>query len=927
MGIVFLLSFGPYLSAQKRTIIKLGEPDRIFTDHDGLISNSCYGLTQDMDGFIWIYSEKGVSKFDGHSFKNYTMTSGLISNNIWMMSVDSMNRKWLHSHEKKFQYILDDKINDGIPTPLYKVALLVPYNKTQLYSLESNRRLNYIIEDSGYSGPSSFSVKTLNPQNNIYTIKDYQINISFFADTLKINNVKNKNSWTLTTGGEFRTPTYINGKIQISRQEGIDIFSENQDCISYEFDKSIQINRGMIDMDNNIWIATKQNGIYLFESNHITKQKRIWPHNLSLNEKVKFDSKHAYSNPSDEIYDFELNTRNLIKLIKAPNCKFISKIKNNYLIFGYSSNYILESPNFNQKKELLFYFLGNSEPLFIYTTQKFSELDLLGLSAHEKSLNQIIHSNNAWNIKTIWKWHTRPIWLEIEPVSRTTFVCVDRKIFLFDSTLTLTDSFHIDIPNINLSPSLYSIDFNKKEIYVSSNDVIYKVSKYNTEKIHELRNISGLKIAGNFLITFNNNCCNLFDVNACSNVEIFCNDNKEDEVSGRILDAFYTDDSLIVLKQNTIETFHISSEPKQKNHIQLHNPNYEFWFTHNYDTIYISTEDSIKTVELSCSILDPNYANHTGYKFKFLNSTQWQYSEVNRIYLGELPEGIHQILVVAYDRNTLEEISTKTIYCIVKTPWYNSKWFKIFLLISFIGVVVYFTRYFINRRYKELMRINQALLENRSLKLKALEAQMNPHFIYNSLGAIQSLVQTQNYSKAENYIIKFSKLLRMLLDSLRKNEVSLEREIEHLSHYLEIEKFRFNERFKYFVDVDPKLELESVYIPNMLIQPFVENAINHGLFHRIDGAELKLRIFKSKSDLFIEILDNGIGIKQAKEKYTSSRLGHESHALNIINEKIELFKNLHNYFISINTEDANPDDPMFPGTKVTICFEKILDNE
>ncbi len=292
-----------------------------------------------------------------------------------------------------------------------------------------------------------------------------------------------------------------------------------------------------------------------------------------------------------------------------------------------------------------------------------------------------------------------------------------------------------------------------------------------------------------------------------------------------------------------------------------------------------------------------------------------------------MTEGEHQIIIEAYNKLTSETIATKTFECIVSTPWYKSNYFKFLLLITLIAIVVYLTRFFLNKRYKALTVFNEAILENRSLKLKALEAQMNPHLIYNSLGGIQSLVQTQNYNKAEHYIIKFSKLLRMLLDSLRKNEVSLDKELELLSAYLEIEKFRFNDRFEYNLYTDLKLEKESIYIPNMLIQPFVENALNHGLFHRIEGGLLNINIQKSKSDLVVEIVDNGIGVKQAKEKYKTSRLGHESHALNIIQEKIELFKNLKNFHILISTQDLDPTNKDYPGTHVTLTFKNILENE
>ncbi len=913
--------------SQNRTITKLGAPDRIYTEEDGLISNSCYGLTQDLDGFIWIYSENGISKFDGHTFKNFTTADGLNSNNVWMISVDSMNRKWIHTDEKRLDYILDDKIYEGVVIPNRRLTLLVSVNKHTSISIEQSNRLNFEIQDTFLNQIFLPKIKILQESGQPYFLNNFTVRLYSVADSAIITNRRTKYTWLLGTNGEFRTPSFINGQLQLSRQEGLDVFRNNNSCTSFELDKKIQINRGMSDINDNIWIASKQNGIYYYSIGSLNNSKSVLTHNLNLSGRIKFDYQFAYTNYKDDIFEYNPKKKEFKKILSAVNTKFLTKTQKFLILFKYTVGSVFDYPLLSNHKLLTTFFRSNNQNIEVFDAVNFSENKFLVLESSANSLNLIETNKDKWHNNIIYQWESRPHWIEIDSVTMKTIVCCKNSIFVFDSNLNLFDSIPILIQDYNHEFKHHYVDYKNQEIYLSSNDIIYRITKQFTEKIHEFKNISGMKMIDHYLITFNDNCCNIFDMKSCSNLAVSCEDTKDNVQENKIIDAFYISDSLMILKSNGIETFHIPDQSKSSKHILLHNPNYEFWFTNNFDSIYISTEDSIKTLELSCSILDPSLSNQTGYKFKLANSDNWQVSEVNRIYLGELPEGHHQVKIIAYDKITSQELASKTIHCFVSTPWYKSKYFKFFILLLIIGLAIHVTRYFLTRRYKSLIALNEAVLENRSLKLKALEAQMNPHLIYNSLGGIQSLVQTQNYNKAEHYIIKFSKLLRMLLDSLRKNEVSLDKELELLSAYLEIEKFRFNDRFKYNLYTDPKLEKESIYIPNMLIQPFVENALNHGLFHRIEGGLLNINIQKSKSDLVVEIVDNGIGVKQAKEKYKTSRLGHESHALNIIQEKIELFKNLKNFHIVISTQDLDPTNKDYPGTHVTFTFKNILENE
>jgi len=176
------------------------------------------------------------------------------------------------------------------------------------------------------------------------------------------------------------------------------------------------------------------------------------------------------------------------------------------------------------------------------------------------------------------------------------------------------------------------------------------------------------------------------------------------------------------------------------------------------------------------------------------------------------------------------------------------------------------------------------------LELKALRSQMNPHFLFNCLNSLKRLVLEKDHENAQTYIDKFSILLRMILNNSRESVIDLKSEIEGIRLYLELENLRFKKKFDYIIINDPDIVLEQVDLPPMLLQPFVENAIWHGLMHKENG-QRKLEIFIKKHDEFIEISirDNGVGrslgtaIKRRNARFRSLGGQITSERLHLIN--------------------------------------------
>jgi putative methionine-R-sulfoxide reductase with GAF domain len=192
---------------------------------------------------------------------------------------------------------------------------------------------------------------------------------------------------------------------------------------------------------------------------------------------------------------------------------------------------------------------------------------------------------------------------------------------------------------------------------------------------------------------------------------------------------------------------------------------------------------------------------------------------------------------------------------------------------------------------RELLQIRSMLADS---QLMALRTQMNPHFVFNSLNSIQECIVTGKYGEASHYLNKFSKLFRALLENSSKPLIPLSEEIAVLELYLSLEHMRFEGTFEYSIDVDDELEAEEIMIPSMLLQPFVENALWHGLMHKEGERELRLSFEAISSELFrCTIDDNGIGREKAgslKAARQANSKSHISRGLQITHDRIALMQ-------------------------------------
>lgn len=192
-------------------------------------------------------------------------------------------------------------------------------------------------------------------------------------------------------------------------------------------------------------------------------------------------------------------------------------------------------------------------------------------------------------------------------------------------------------------------------------------------------------------------------------------------------------------------------------------------------------------------------------------------------------------------------------------------------------------------------------IANQLLALKSLRSQMNPHFIFNELNSVNHFIATQDERAANQFLSEFSQLMRLVLENSQQDFISLQKEQEILSLYLKLEHYRFRDKFDYEIDLDQSINTESLEVPPMLIQPYLENAVWHGLRYKESKGKLVLRISKQNGNLLAEIIDNGIGRKRSAELKTQNQKKHSSMGLKNIGERLTIINKVYktNYYVSV----------------------------
>jgi ligand-binding sensor domain-containing protein len=322
-------------------------------------------------------------------------------------------------------------------------------------------------------------------------------------------------------------------------------------------------------------------------------------------------------------------------------------------------------------------------------------------------------------------------------------------------------------------------------------------------------------------------------------------------------------------------------------------------------------------IDLYFSVTDYSQPGNYEYYYKLTpGKNEWLKTEQGHIGLNNLEYGTYTLEVKGQSNITGTYSLPDMLEFTIKPKWYQTIWFKILFFLIIAGILYALAKWR-TRQIKEKAKLKSDY-ENKMihLEMQNLRSQMNPHFIFNSLNSINSFVVENKTHLASDYLTKFSRLIRLILDNSKNESISLEKELETLKLYLLMESLRFDKKFDYAVHIDDGIDEQATKVPPMIIQPYVENAIWHGLLHKNEKGKVDVHLKKIQQALQIIIEDNGIGRAKAAVMKSKNIEGTKSYGMQITALRIEQLNRKN----KVETIDLTDEQGNASGTRVTVTI-------
>ncbi len=913
-----------------------------YDTENGLPSNEVYSITQDAKGFVWIGCDAGLYKFDGIRYAMYKCATQK-SKSMTGVTFSSSGRLYCYNFQAQIFFLEDDTLKELVH-PFQNVINTVTdksgrilvshlsgisaYNeKAKMWEHFSNINPQSAFYDSDYTAKAARAnakgeVFFINSQGvgciSESDVKIYESNLfktdvtgGFVLDYFengcwlfsqgsnhiyqyaagKTRQVKNKNLIAALQGRKVTQVRSLPDKrLWICTYNGIIRYNPHNDFAELFYPK-LSFSDCIIDRENNYWFTTLQAGVLRVPDLNMpvwNKENEVLPNDMLT--KITTDNEHIYfatingiigklnietnelqtfhtgNNADVQSFDYDFSSRSLWFNI------------NNHL-FELKENRVKEkTENYVQPAIKARYRIGND--VFFTSSQGVFINDEAVFNKWSRAIKHI--NNQVWIV-------TNDGLLKCEQINN--------KWQVTDTLFSGVQILSVDTAEKNI----YALTFNGKIHSVNGNEIEETANlpehvqpytlKYNTQKIYVATN-KGLWI-------FDLQAKTWQMLNSLSGLA-------SDNVQGVEIVGSYTSTSLStsiwIATGKGLQKIPLNNQNiKPLAKIYLKN-NYQF-STANYQLKYGQT----LVLQPEASAYSSNGNFEYAYRVKGENS-DWVTlpATVEQIEIQNIPSGDFEVELKAIDYFGRSSENTITLSGHVTPPFWKAWWFVVLAVLLFVGVVYVVYIWQIKRQRRKSRQIN----ELNASKLTAIQSQMNPHFIFNSLNSIQDLVLKGDVENSYSYLTSFSNLVRKTLKYSDKDFVEFEQEIALIELYLSLEKLRFKKDFEYTINTQ---NIEDILLPPLLVQPFIENSLVHGLLHKEGLKRLKIT-FELREHLICTIEDNGIGREQAKAIRMRQRAEHESFAVKAIKNRFDILSELFEGNFNYKYED------LAEGTKVILTI-------
>lgn len=949
-----------FLSAQQPYFIHYGV-------EQGLESEYVYDILQDNDGFIWIAHNQGLSSFDGFDFTHYQEESQ-VSFSGSNLQMDFEGRVWYQTFDGYFYFVENSSLKhfevESKPIGYFPAAIIdsllwtIDETGVAVYSITSGKKIRhfyidlYQLQSTAYDNTrfylifnneifvfnNNFSYEKLTINNNFpqnYFKYLFPIDNKLFLG-FKLNETKQlfefKDSelipWLDIEEVSFLQNIYSdNENFWVLTRNGIVAVEKNgEKVIKSHIFKGIPVSKVIKDRQNNHWVSSNGKGIFL-----IPGIKNTIISELNFTPKIIKDIGNYFIFLDDNgvVYKCDKKLSNFNKWIEDFEGKkiydvFADNVNNKLALLG-SITYFMDLQK-GESKEVKVSLKGIEvldDKFYAVTGTSASGILLIPgkdsvTSIWDSLYNYQKHVSFTENLSVFLPYERGKSLLVNKQKNEIYF---GTNIHLYKFTAT------------KKTPILYQqkpiiarmLQQNGNDIYIQTTR--QELLKWDGKQVTELhfKNIKGDKRFGNLkiqegkLFFSHENQLYYYPLNACDSIAIAISMGVNTNI---INDLLLLNNKLLILTDKEILNINLK---------EIESDNFNFNFVVNKvsvngETIQESEMEKLahfmNNIEIAYSIL--NFGSANPEIFYRLNNNVWQKtSRLSRtVSFNALAPGRYTI---SFKSNKSDEILASINFKVI-APFWKQWWFYGLVALFFIAL---FGTYYVYR-LKVLKSQNKLLREKIALEkslsdsvLTSIKSQMNPHFFYNALNTIQAYIFKNDKHNASKYLNKFSKLTRTILEMSDKETISTKKEIEALRLYLELEKMRFDNDFFYTINFAKGLDSDFYNIPPMLIQPYVENAIKHGLLHKQGEKKLTISfsIDNQEKYLTIEVDDNGIGREKSAYFNKNKSTLHEPFATKANLKRLEIINRGNPDLVSVFYTDKTDLNYQSKGTTVVI---KIL---
>ncbi len=954
---------------------------RHYSTPEGLSSTEAYMVMQDSQGYIWISTDHGVSRFDGYEFKTFTTDDGLNGNTVFGTYEDYRGRIWFFTFEAGLSYYKNGEIINFLKDTLMENwdGVSVPFsmhvNRGDTIWL-GVRHTDYPRQYVKVFPDGTFVKDSVNSKEQSGFIRRFKDGGYFMSGYPLVEgqetllNLIDESGKARALKAEICAPhfNYHTDFTSFLKPNGNILFVNNGVLREWEKDSVRELvrfkkstNLGLLeDKKQNVWIALALGGVMVYRNGNFEQAPQVW-----LEDKlVSWITEDAEGGIWITTLDDGVYYTPSVEVLAMSNTEFFGKGR--LLDFAGKGDTLLVIVKNGMAARLVYQ--SDSLP-DILVKQLFSQ-NITGILWPERG--------NAY----ITGWHE----------NKSQFGFLNQKDFTLKHYPSREDILsRIDSANIYMGPTgitseldrqtseeLYEIRstrmHNWRSMYRDKDDLWlggmsrlwrYSISRdtleiYKPEEELLKGRVTDIDKAGHcLLLATSGRGLVIVDSNEVWNISsrdglpgTICNDICVDQkgdiwlstnkgisrvsglhksarlfsirnydflastISQRVKKIYLMDSVVWALSDDGIIYFNyknvgLSKPPPvyihgfEVNHKEINGGNKKIfnWEENNIDISFAGLSyQSVKKLR---------------YKYRMLGlDTAWNYTTQTNVIYPKLGAGRYEFQVYAQNTEGIWSTAKAKRKFIILAPWWKRRWFIIseivivFLILAGIG-------YFYWQRQRKKSETENKMNQ---LKLQALQAQMNPHFIFNVLGAIQSFIVAKDTVAAQEYLASFASLVRSTLNHSVKGWVPLEEEIRLLKIYLKLEEMRFELPFIYRFEIDERLDVNVVNIPTMLLQPFIENSIIHGISPAKKQGSLHISIKQQGGNLKCTITDNGVGRQRSNLKPNAEEKIHRSLGVNITDERIKLLKSKSDKEPPITYVDLKDERDNTSGTKVIVIL-------